>query len=324
MVLSPTIAILRLQVVERLFSCLSTATHKAHTSKPDEQVQLQSKRGRWRLLIPLLPMDYPLFVPDLPGYGLSACPKSHSKLDVGLLLLQALRELLPEDQWPVSIVLAGHDRGARVAHRLHVSAASGDANIVTLNLKIIGLGIFDIVPTTIQWKSVGDSPAAQVSTFHWAFLANAALAKDLISSYGGGKWAKEMILRWAGSNEVGLGKLKSGNALDVYGSFFDNPSVIKATCQDYEAGATVDVTAQRADQEAGRKVNIPVLLIYGKEYLGWRVNVEEEWQHFVTKRSLIKSHPLSNGIGHFVAEEAPEDTAAALVAWIETLKRPEL
>jgi pimeloyl-ACP methyl ester carboxylesterase len=263
-------------------------------------------------------------VPDLPGYGLSACPKAHSKLDVGFLLLRALRELLPEDQSPVSIVLAGHDRGARIAHRLQVSAASGDANVVTLNLKIIGLGIFDIVPTTIQWKSIGSSPAAQVSTFHWALLANVALANDLIRSYGGGKWAKEMILKWAGSNEVGVEKLKSGNALDVYGSFFDNPSVIKATCQDYEAGATVDVTAQIADQEAGRKVNIPVLLVYGQEYLGWRVNVEEEWQHFVTKRSLIKNHPLSNGIGHFVAEEAPEDTAAALVAWIETLKRPEL
>jgi pimeloyl-ACP methyl ester carboxylesterase len=269
-------------------------------------------------------VDYPLFVPDLPGYGFSASPKAHSKLDVGLLLLQALRELLPEVGSPVSIVLVGHDRGARIVHRLQVSAASSDANIVKLNLKIIGLGIFDVVPTTIQWKSVGGSPAAQVSTFHWAFLANVALANDIIRSYGGGKWAKDMILRWAGSNEAGLEKLKSGNALDVYGSFFDNPSVIKATCQDYEAGATVDVTAQTADQEAGRKVNIPILLIYGKAYLGWRANVEEEWQHFVTDRSLIKSHPLSNGIGHFVAEEAPEDTAAALIDWIETLKRPEL
>src|ERR1700761_5784835 len=180
------------------------------------------------------------------------------------------------------------------------------------------------MPTLVQWKSVGSSPAAQISLFHWAFLANADLASDLIRSYGGGKWAKEMILRWAGSNEVGLEKLKSGNAFNVYGTFFDNPSVIKATCQDYEAGATVDVTAQTADQEAERKVNIPVLLVYGKKYLGMRGNVEEEWQHFVTNESLITSHPLSNNIGHFVAEEAPEDTTDALVAWMETLKSPEL
>jgi pimeloyl-ACP methyl ester carboxylesterase len=281
-------------------------------------------RDRWRLLIPLLPLDYPLFVPDLPGYGSSACPKAHSKLDYGLLLLQALRELIPDDQSPISVVLVGHDRGARIAHRLQVSAASKDANITNLNFDIIGLGILDIVPTNVQWQSVGKSPAAQVSTFHWAFLANVGLASDLIRSYGGGKWAKEMILKWAGSNEVGLANLKSGNSLDVYGSFFDNPSVIKATCQDYEAGATTDVIAQTADQVAGRKVNIPVLLIYGEEYLGWRVDVKEEWQNFVTNKGLITNHPLSNGIGHFVVEEAPEETAAALVSWIESLKPSEL
>jgi pimeloyl-ACP methyl ester carboxylesterase len=129
-----------------------------------------------------------------------------------------------------------------------------------------------------------------------------------------------MILRWAGSNEGGLEKLRSENALDVYGSFFDSPSVIEATCRDYEAGATIDATEQAADQEAGRKVDVPVLLIYGKEYLGWRVNVEEEWQHFVERPDLIQSRPLLNGVGHFVAEEAPEETANALIAWMNTLQ----
>lgn len=47
----------------------------------------------WRHVIPLLP-SYPLFVPDLPGYGNSAAPAAHDRVSVGLLILTALRSLL--------------------------------------------------------------------------------------------------------------------------------------------------------------------------------------------------------------------------------------
>ncbi|KAF4303305.1 putative alpha beta hydrolase [Botryosphaeria dothidea] len=73
----------------------------------------------WRHLLKLLPPHYPLFIPDLPGYGRSTPSQTtHDKLAIGLAILEALSTLLPSQPNPTPIILVGHDRGARIAHRL--------------------------------------------------------------------------------------------------------------------------------------------------------------------------------------------------------------
>jgi pimeloyl-ACP methyl ester carboxylesterase len=229
-----------------------------------------------------------------------------------------LRSLLPTGQSQAPLVLLGHDRGARVVHRLQVSSVSGDSRVTSLGFNIIAIALLDIIPGPAQWATL-NNPAAAAGVFHWPFLANVELAKAMITAYGGGKWAKEMILRWAGSNPEGLKQLKSGDALDVYGSFFERESVIDASNRDYEAGAGIDVARHIKDNAVGTKINVPVLLIYGEAFLGKRGNVPEIWKDWVADSAFITSHGLSNGIGHFVAEEAPEDTASALLDWLKTL-----
>lgn len=97
---------------------------------------------RWRHFIPLLPKDAPIFAPDLPGYGASAAIEKHDKLTVGHAVLSALRtEVKRTSSNPpagdVPIVLIGHDRGARVSHRLAVSGVEG--------FDIKGVCLIDIV-----------------------------------------------------------------------------------------------------------------------------------------------------------------------------------
>jgi pimeloyl-ACP methyl ester carboxylesterase len=298
-------------------------THRAPTSKSSSIIleTLKLMNLRWRLVIPLLPADIPIFCPDLPGYGQSAALSKHTKLDFGIAMLKALRSILPSDE-SIPLILVGHDRGARIVHHLQVSSSAGEPQLKDLNLNIVGIALLDILPTSLMW-SLGADARTQVGSFHWPFLANVELATEMIKAYGGGKWAQKMIMRWAGSNEKRLDKLKSGEALDVYGSFFDKESVVYASCKDYEAGASLDVKAQREDQKAGRQIDVPVLLLYGKEYLGAKANVKvaDAWAGWIEEQDLITEVALGDGVGHFVAEEAADETADALLKWIEKIKR---
>ncbi|KAF3034814.1 hypothetical protein E8E12_006728 [Didymella heteroderae] len=271
----------------------------------------------WRHVVPLLP-PHPLFVPDLPGYGNSAPPVKHDKVSVGLLILDALHELLqPSHSSLQPIILIAHDRGARIAHHLHVSSPTSPI----LGFSITGLALLDIVPTLSQW-SIGDSANGAKGWFHWSFLANPSIAIPMIQAYGGGKWARDMIARWSGSNASGRAKMTEDGALEVYSSFFEKESVIKATTMDYEAGAGADVEFERRAIEDGRRIEVPLLLVYSGTFLPTRAKkpILEVWsQPWSAGPHLITERPIGDGVGHFVCEEAPEETVKAIEGWFETL-----
>lgn len=276
----------------------------------------------WRHVIPLLPSS-PLFVPDLPGYGNSAPPNKHDKVSVGLLVLDALREALDSLQGngnatqPQPIILIGHDRGARVAHHLHISSPLNPIKEFT----IVGLALLDIVPLLSQW-AIGDSAASATGWFHWSFLANPYIAIPMIKAYGGGKWARDMIGRWSGSNESGLANIAQDEALEVYSAFFERESVVEATTMDYEAGANADVEFERKAIEEGRTIKVPLLLVYSGGFLPTRAKkpILEVWsQPWSAGPHLITERSIGDGVGHFVSEEAPGETARAIEEWLRIL-----
>jgi pimeloyl-ACP methyl ester carboxylesterase len=274
----------------------------------------------WRHVVPLL-SPHPLFVPDLPGYGNSAPPTAHDKVSVGMLIPSALHKLLASPNPPTNfirpVVLIGHDRGARVAHHLHVS--SPHAPIQGFSIK--GLALLDIAPTQSQWEIGGSAPAA-TGFFHWSFLANPQIAIPMIQAYGGAKWARDMIERWAGKNVEGQARIKSGGALEVYGSFFQRAEVIEATTMDYEAGATTDLVFEKQAIEEGRRISVPLLLVYSAGFLPKRATkpILEVWsQPWSEGAHSITECPIGDDIGHFVPEEAPEATADAIQGWLQTL-----
>ncbi|OAL01157.1 alpha/beta-hydrolase [Phaeosphaeriaceae sp. SRC1lsM3a] len=268
----------------------------------------------WRHLIPLLPKDAPLYVPDLPGYGGSKALENMDKLSVGNAILSDLKAQLKSTTTNTPIVLIGHDRGARISHRLTVSGFTG--------FSILGVCLIDIVPTCTQWQHYS-SPvlAAKEVTgyFHWPFLANVSLATRMITAYGGSRFCTEMIQSWAGKNPTGLSALKSDDSLSVYGGFFENEEVVRATCEDYRHGASTDLEAQEEDQKAGRKIEKPLLLIYGKDFIGKRYDFGTVWNDWVGKGVEITQHGLGDGIGHFGAEEAPEECANVIGEWLKGL-----
>ncbi|KAJ9663305.1 hypothetical protein H2201_005749 [Coniosporium apollinis] len=276
----------------------------------------------WRHLIKLLPSDLPLFIPDLPGYGRSTpSTTGHDKRTIGLAVLEALDTLLGqtsglESSYP--IVLGGHDRGARICHRLAVDFPNLElaldsrlANLVSQRFRLENTLLLDILPTLEQWRSFSKSTTA-AGSYHWSFLANMPLAFDMIKAYGPAKYCKDLITRWQGNNPASL---HSDNAVEVYAAAFENDEVVRATCEDYVAGAGVDVEEQEKDQQAGRKMGGNVLVVYSEKFLGksGKVDVEGIWSNWVKEGTHLTVEAIRGHVGHFIAEEAPADVAATMM-----------
>ena len=237
---------------------------------------------------------------------------SHDKRTVGCAILASLNAVLSSTQTSQTvhdIILIGHDRGARVAHRLAVDAPSYAA---TFRLK--GVALLDIVPTSVQWQGMR-RPREAVGLWHWPFLANVEVATEMLKE-NGGVFARGMVERLAGRSETARRNLLSDGALDVYEAAFRQESVLRAACRDYEAGAGVDVEMQQDDQANGRKMRVPVLALFSGDGLGQRFDVEKEWQAWVGQRQLLRAVAMGEGVGHHLAEEDAEGVYAVVREWL--------
>lgn len=231
---------------------------------------------------------------------------------MGNALLEALSQVFNTTSTSTSprrVILGGHDRGARIAHRLAVDFSHPPQNsssiYSTLNLTVLGTILLDIVPTQAQWQAFSD-PAIVSGYFHWPLLANADIATEMIAAYGGGRWASEGNLRIAGANPNSVARLSSNGALEVYRALFDQRETIYFSSLDYAAGATTDVTQQEADQKAGRKVGVPLLVMFSKAKLGARIDVQGIWKDWVAEGVDYVGFAVGDGYGHYLPEEAFE------------------
>lgn len=136
----------------------------------------------------------------------------------------------------------------------------------------------------------------------------------MIQVYGGDKWAKMCIDRWRGKNDASLEKIQANGAIEKYAQFFKTGYVIHASCDDYRSGSDEDVRLQEKDQNAkkARKIEIDTLVLYSADYLGKRYDVKKVWEEWMGKGEL-EVEQIGDGCGHFIAEEKPVETAAAIL-----------
>lgn len=273
----------------------------------------------------LLPRDSRLFIPDLPGYGSSSPSQTaHDKGTIGRAILASLATLLSVRNRPASpvsqpVILIGHDRGARVIHRLAVdyntAPYTDDGNIT---LPILGITLMDIVPTLTQWTGMSN-PLEATAFYHWPFLANVDLATAMIAHVGPDVFVRNMIQRGLGRGERALSSFHADDAMEVYQRPFRQlESVVRASCQDYQAGAGVDVEMQRRDLERGDRIRVPVLVVYGRG-LGGRFDVRGSWGDggWVEDGVRMDFLEMGEGVGHFVAEEDAEGVVGGIEAWMK-------
>lgn len=249
----------------------------------------------WHKVAPALAKRFTLVMPDLRGYGGSSIPPltadglAYSKRVMAQDVLSLMTEL-GHDRFAV----AGHDRGGRVAYRLALDSPEAVTRIAVL----------DIVPTFAMWAAMDAGMA--LKAYHWPFFAQPAPLPERLIGADPDFFIEWTLASWTASKDlIAFDEL----ALAHYRAFFRQPERIAATLADYRAGAGPDREHDAADREAGRKIAAPLLALWGDGGFPARgkspIDVWRDWAE------NVEGHALH--CGHFLPEEAPDETAAALI-----------
>lgn len=242
----------------------------------------------WHRVAPRLASEFTVIAPDLRGYGDSSKPfgepdhSTYSKRAMaqdGVEVMQALGF----DRFAV----VGHDRGGRVAYRMALDHPE----------RVTRLSVLDIVPTYAMFTNVNKGFATV--TYHWFFLIQPYDLPERLIGAEREYFLRNCLARWSGSGLDAYDK----EALEEYLRCFDE-ATIHASCEDYRAGASIDFELDSADH-GKRKITCPTLALYGRT-LAPRAPTEvwREWAHDLRAVELP--------CGHFLPEEKPDETYAAL------------
>ena len=247
----------------------------------------------WHKIAPDLARDFTVVAPDLRGYGDSSKPRGlpdHSNY--------TFREMA-RDQVEVmaalgfdSFLVAGHDRGGRVGHRMALDYPE----------KVLKLAVLDIVPTHHLLTNISLGWAAE--SYHWFFMAQPYDFPERL--YGADP---EYYIRYKLDKKgVGLGPF-TDEAIAEYIRCC-TAETIHAVCEDYRATLTLDLDMDTAD--FGKKmIACPVLAIWGgNSHFGRHYKPLHAWRDWALDLSGIELPS-----GHYPAEQCPELTYEALHAF---------
>lgn len=247
----------------------------------------------WHKIAPRLAQDFYVIATDLRGYGESSKPITtsdhapYSKRAMARDQVEVMRQLGFD-----RFLVAGHDRGGRCAYRMALDHPE----------RVAKLAVLDIVPTGEAFRRA--DMAFGLGFFHWFFLAQPdPFPERLIATDPDNFYFRHR--KQAGTQERPA--YFDPEAFEAYRRAYRDPDTIHAMCEDYRAGATIDFEMDEADR-GRRRISCPVLALWGRgaEPHKWYdvVAVWREWADDVQGEAL--------DCGHYLAEEAPDETYAAL------------
>jgi haloacetate dehalogenase len=236
----------------------------------------------WRDVAPQLAKKYTVIAADLRGYGDSSKPsdgENHSNYS---------KRAMAQDQVEVmsslgfqKFAVVGHDRGGRVAHRMALDHAD----------RVTKLVILDIVPTYKVLHSVTNELAT--ANFHWWLLIQKTPLPETLIGNSAEFWLQTRFER------IPPGILSKA-AFAEYLRSFTLPGSIHGSCEDYRAGATIDLEHDAADLD--HKISCPVLVLWGQRGAWPKLyDVLEVWRE---RGSNVTGREMPTG--HFIAEEKPD------------------
>ncbi|MEM6665967.1 MAG: alpha/beta hydrolase [Pseudomonadota bacterium] len=253
----------------------------------------------WHRIAPALAERFTVVLPDLRGYGRSGVPANTADNEPYSKRAMARDILAVADHFAFHrFQLVGHDRGARVAYRFALDHPS----------RLQSLTCLDIVPTFDMWERFTVDMA--MATYHWLFLAQPEpLPEMMIGAHAEG-FIDYTLASWTGTKSLDA---FHPTALADYRKAFSDPARIAATCHDYRAGQTMDYAIDRADREAKRRIEVPLLSVWGETGIPSKgaapLTVWREWANHV------EGHGVPSG--HFIPEENPDALMAHLLPFLE-------
>ena len=246
----------------------------------------------WHRVAPLLAERFTVVCSDLRGCGDSSKPDGDPEH------LNYSKHTMAQDQVEVmqalgfnEFAVVGHDRGARVAHRLALDHKE----------KVTKLAVLDIIPTSVAFERVDKEMAT--AAFNWFFsIQPDDLPERLIGA------DPVFYLRWILDHWTGEKGALAEEAIADYQRCFD-AETIRATCEEFRAAATIDLAHDEADK--GSRIACPTLVMWSSTSMWARHDILQLWR---SRAEDVQGFALE--CGHFLPEEDPERTAAALIEFL--------
>ncbi len=232
----------------------------------------------WRLVAPKLAADHTVVAADLRGYGDSSKPPdgeghaNYSKRAMALDQVEVMQHF-GFDRFAV----VGHDRGGRVGQRMALDHPG----------TVTHLAVLDIVPTYYLYTHV--TLEFVQAYFHWFnYLRPAPGPENDLKAQTEAQLARA-------TSEIQREYLRTASRLEN----------IHAMCEDYRAGASIDLKHDAADLD--RKITCPLLVLWGaRGAMGRLYDVLAIWRERGTRvsgRALPAGHNLQEDVPDLVLAE---------------------
>jgi haloacetate dehalogenase len=249
----------------------------------------------WHRIAPQLRKRFTVVCTDLRGYGDSEKPEG------GALHINYSKRAMAQDQVEVMMALgfpefavAGHDRGGRVAHRMALDHPES----------VRRMAVLDISPTRLMFEHT--DKAFATAYYHWFFLIQPFDLPERMIGTDPSYYLRRKLGGWSS----GLQHFDP-RALAEYERCFADPATIHASCEDYRAAASIDLEHDAADGDL--RVRCPMMVLWGEKGVVHRLfKPIEDWKRVAND---VSGRVLP--CGHFLAEEAPDETLSEMIAFFE-------
>ncbi len=251
----------------------------------------------WRLTAPRLAEHFHVVCMDLRGYGDSSKPASapdhaaYSKRAMAIDCVEVMESLGYK-----SFFAAGHDRGARVTHRMALDYPE----------RVEAACVMDIAPTHTMFKQA--DKAFATGYYHWFFLIQPDGLPEKMIGCDPGYYLREKLRRWSAP-----GARFDEEAVREYVRCFSDTASIHASCEDYRAAATIDLLHDEEDFD--KKIACPLLVLWGaKGFINRTYDVIETW-----REKAVDARGYTLDCGHFLPEEKPDEVSDGLTKFFSRI-----
>ena len=241
----------------------------------------------WHAVAPALAARFTVICPDLRGYGGSFKPPAtadhaaYAKQEMAKDMVEVMAHFGHR-----SFFLAGHDRGARVAHRLAIDHPE----------RVLKLAVLDIIPTLEHFERADMRFA--MGYYHWFWFAQPHPFPETLICAEPEAWFAAHTSREAKPPDFFHAEARKDYLAAVH-----DPEMIRGMCEDYRAAATIDLEQDRGSRAAGHKVRCPMLVLWGA-----KAKIEAWYDALAIWRAYCSAAVTGGKLdtGHYLAEEAPE------------------
>lgn len=252
-------------------------------------------RLSWQRIVPTLARHFTVVTTDLRGYGDSSKPEGlpdHANYTFRRMALDQVEVMAALGF--TRFRLAGHDRGARTAFRMALDHPE----------RVSQVAFLDILPTHSVFAHI--EPRMALDLYHWWFMAQPRGFPETLLAGNEAFYIRNKLMT-QGPGKGGFTEAEIAEYIRVC-----TPANIHAVCEDYRAAATLDLQMDTADFDAGRKVTAPALILWGeRSHTAQYQDPRTEWPRYCADIVGMQALPC----GHYPSEQAPDATAAALLAF---------